>query len=71
MCFYNNKDISVFNIYTFFFIHTSIIEQLKITVQNQEAVIQQRRDQQTDAPSANCVKQLSDLVAKKDQELEV
>uniref|UniRef100_A0A8C9Z5V6 CDK5 regulatory subunit associated protein 2 n=1 Tax=Sander lucioperca TaxID=283035 RepID=A0A8C9Z5V6_SANLU len=50
----------------------SIIEQLKITLKNQEAVIHQKKsaDQETDAPSADCVKQLSDLIAKKDQELE-
>ena len=57
----------------FFFVHTSIIEQLKITLKNQEAVIQQKKnaDLQTDAPSADSVKQLSDLITKKDQELEV
>ncbi|XP_026152764.1 CDK5 regulatory subunit-associated protein 2 isoform X2 [Mastacembelus armatus] len=50
----------------------NIIEQLKITLKNQEAVIHQRNnsDQTTDAPSADCVKQLSDLITKKDQELE-
>ncbi|XP_042251849.1 CDK5 regulatory subunit-associated protein 2-like isoform X3 [Thunnus maccoyii] len=50
----------------------NIIEQLKITLKNQEAVIHQKnnRDQETDAPSAECVKQLSDLIAKKDHELE-
>ncbi|XP_071322292.1 CDK5 regulatory subunit-associated protein 2 isoform X2 [Trachinotus anak] len=50
----------------------NIIEQLKITLKNQEALIQQKKsaDQQTDAPSADYVKQLSDLIAKKDQELE-
>ncbi|XP_039636462.1 CDK5 regulatory subunit-associated protein 2 isoform X9 [Perca fluviatilis] len=50
----------------------NIIEQLKITLKNQEAVIHQKKsaDQETDAPSADCVKQLSDLIAKKDQELE-
>ncbi|XP_070706541.1 CDK5 regulatory subunit-associated protein 2 [Pempheris klunzingeri] len=50
----------------------NIIEQLKITLKNQEAVIHQKKsaDQGTDAPSADCVKQLSDLIAKKDQELE-
>ncbi|XP_034565146.1 CDK5 regulatory subunit-associated protein 2 isoform X4 [Notolabrus celidotus] len=49
-----------------------IIEQLTITVQNQEAVMQQRKgaDQETDAPSAERLQQLSDLVTKKDQELE-
>uniref|UniRef100_A0A3P8U190 CDK5 regulatory subunit associated protein 2 n=1 Tax=Amphiprion percula TaxID=161767 RepID=A0A3P8U190_AMPPE len=49
-----------------------VIEQLKISLKNQEAVIHQRgsRDQQTDAPTTDCVKQLSDLIAKKDQELE-
>lgn len=53
--------------------HTSIIEQLKITLKNQEAEIHQKRsaDQQTDGPSADGVKQLSDLIAKKDQELDV
>ncbi|KAM6901049.1 CDK5 regulatory subunit-associated protein 2 [Lycodopsis pacificus] len=50
----------------------NIIEQLKITLKNQEALIHQREngDQETDAASADCVKQLSDLIAKKDQELE-
>ncbi|XP_018517871.1 CDK5 regulatory subunit-associated protein 2 isoform X1 [Lates calcarifer] len=50
----------------------NIIEQLKITLKNQEALIHQKKstDQQTDGPSADCVKQLSDLIAKKDQELE-
>ncbi|XP_053196352.1 CDK5 regulatory subunit-associated protein 2 isoform X4 [Scomber japonicus] len=50
----------------------NVIEQLKITLKNQEAAIHQKnnRDQETDAPSAECVKQLSDLIAKKDQELE-
>jgi len=53
--------------------YTSIIEQLKITLKTQEAAIHQNKsaDQETDAPSADCVKQLSDLIAKKDQELEV
>uniref|UniRef100_UPI0037E92329 CDK5 regulatory subunit-associated protein 2 isoform X4 n=1 Tax=Semicossyphus pulcher TaxID=241346 RepID=UPI0037E92329 len=48
----------------------NIIRQL--TLKNQEAVIQQKRGatQEADAPSAERVKQLSDLVAKKDQELE-
>ncbi|TKS84791.1 CDK5 regulatory subunit-associated protein 2 [Collichthys lucidus] len=51
----------------------NIIEQLKITLKNQEAEIHQKRsaDQQTDGPSADGVKQLSDLIAKKDQELDV
>ncbi|XP_072227758.1 uncharacterized protein [Leuresthes tenuis] len=46
----------------------NIIEQLRITLKNQEAVIRQKssRDNQTDAPTA---KQLSDLIAEKDQEL--
>ncbi|XP_042365374.1 CDK5 regulatory subunit-associated protein 2 isoform X2 [Plectropomus leopardus] len=50
----------------------NVIEQLKITLKNQEAVIHQEKsaDQQTDAPSTDCVKQLSDLIAMKDQELE-
>ncbi|XP_073333749.1 CDK5 regulatory subunit-associated protein 2 isoform X4 [Pagrus major] len=50
----------------------NIIEQLKITLKNQEAVIQQKKsaEQGRDAPSADSVKQLSDLIAKKDQELE-
>ncbi|KAF7656265.1 hypothetical protein LDENG_00044490, partial [Lucifuga dentata] len=50
----------------------SIIEQLKITLKNQEAAIRQKNsaDQETDAPSADGVKQLSSLIAKKDQELE-
>uniref|UniRef100_A0A3Q2WJZ4 CDK5 regulatory subunit associated protein 2 n=1 Tax=Haplochromis burtoni TaxID=8153 RepID=A0A3Q2WJZ4_HAPBU len=51
----------------------NIIEQLKITLKNQDAVIHQRnsRDRQTDAPSADTVKQLSALIADKDQELKV
>lgn len=55
------------------FLHTSMIEQLKITIKNQEAVIHQRNntDQMADPPSADCMKQLSDLITKKDQELEV
>ncbi|XP_044030393.1 CDK5 regulatory subunit-associated protein 2 isoform X3 [Siniperca chuatsi] len=50
----------------------NIIEQLKITLKDQEAVIHQKKctDQATDAPSPDCVKKLSDLIAKKDQELE-
>lgn len=57
----------------FCFPHTSIIEQLQITLKNQEAVIHQRKsaDQENDAPSAEMVKHLSDLITKKDQELEV
>ncbi|XP_029920528.1 CDK5 regulatory subunit-associated protein 2 isoform X2 [Myripristis murdjan] len=49
-----------------------IIEQLKISLMNQEVVIQQRRstDQETDAPSADHVRQLSSIIAKKDQALE-
>lgn len=45
----------------------SIIEQLKITLKNEK----KNAEQETDAPSADSVKQLSDLIAKKDQELEV
>ncbi|XP_069571754.1 CDK5 regulatory subunit-associated protein 2 [Brachyistius frenatus] len=50
----------------------NIIERLKVTLKNQEAMIHQRNgtDQQTDAPSADCIKQLSDLIAQKDQDLE-
>ncbi|CAJ1070285.1 CDK5 regulatory subunit-associated protein 2 isoform X6 [Xyrichtys novacula] len=50
----------------------NIIEQLKITVKKQEALIQQKEnaDQDRDAASADRVQQLSDLVTKKDQELE-
>nr|XP_046230565.1 myomegalin-like isoform X2 [Scatophagus argus] len=50
----------------------NIIEQLQVTLKNQEAVIHQKKsaDQETEAPSADEVKQLSDLIAKKDQELE-
>ncbi|XP_062415001.1 CDK5 regulatory subunit-associated protein 2 [Pungitius pungitius] len=50
----------------------NIIEQLQITLKNQEAVIHQKQsaDQAGDAPSADRVKQLSDLIAKKDQEFE-
>ncbi|XP_015238198.1 PREDICTED: CDK5 regulatory subunit-associated protein 2 isoform X2 [Cyprinodon variegatus] len=46
----------------------NVIEQLRITIKNQEALIQQHgsRDQQTDSPST---KQLSNLLAEKDQEL--
>ncbi|KAM8828804.1 LOW QUALITY PROTEIN: CDK5 regulatory subunit-associated protein 2 [Spinachia spinachia] len=46
-----------------------IIEQLQITLKNQEAVIHQKQsvDQAADA---DYVKQLSDLIAKKDQEFE-
>ncbi|XP_026211663.1 CDK5 regulatory subunit-associated protein 2 isoform X3 [Anabas testudineus] len=49
-----------------------IIEQLKITLKKQEADSYQRdnADQFKDDPSADCVKQLSDLITKKDQELE-
>lgn len=55
------------------FPQTSMIEQLKITLKNQEALIHQRTntDQMTDAPSTDRMKQLSDLITKKDQELEV
>ncbi|XP_041666667.1 CDK5 regulatory subunit-associated protein 2 isoform X2 [Cheilinus undulatus] len=51
----------------------NIIEQLTHTVKNQEALIQQKEnaDQERDAPSTDSFKQLSDLIAKKDQELEV
>ncbi|XP_074472901.1 CDK5 regulatory subunit-associated protein 2 isoform X1 [Sebastes fasciatus] len=50
----------------------NIIEQLKVTLKNQEAVIHQKKsaDQETDTPSADSVKQLSDFIAKQDQELE-
>ncbi|KAM9841643.1 CDK5 regulatory subunit-associated protein 2 [Aulostomus maculatus] len=50
----------------------NIIEQLKLTLKNQEAATHQRscRDQETDAPTSDCVKHLSDLIFKKDQELE-
>ncbi|XP_070845924.1 CDK5 regulatory subunit-associated protein 2 isoform X3 [Chaetodon trifascialis] len=50
----------------------NIIEQLRDTLKNQEAAIHQKKSvgQQTDAPSADGVKQLSDVIAKKDQELE-
>lgn len=52
------------------FSYASIIEQLKIDLKNQEALVLQKNstDQETDAPSA---KQLSDLIAEKDQELKV
>ncbi|XP_041825262.1 CDK5 regulatory subunit-associated protein 2 isoform X3 [Melanotaenia boesemani] len=45
-----------------------IIEQLKISLKNQEALIHQNgnRDEQTDAPTA---KRLSDLIVEKDREL--
>ncbi|KAI4817125.1 hypothetical protein KUCAC02_009407, partial [Chaenocephalus aceratus] len=50
----------------------SVIEQLKITLKNQEAAIHQKKstDQETDQPSADSFKHLSDLIAEKDQELE-
>ncbi|XP_076014766.1 CDK5 regulatory subunit-associated protein 2 isoform X3 [Genypterus blacodes] len=50
-----------------------IIEQLKITLQNQEAAVHQKNnaDPVADAPSADSVRQLSALIAKKDQELEI
>ncbi|XP_028318007.1 CDK5 regulatory subunit-associated protein 2 isoform X2 [Gouania willdenowi] len=50
----------------------SIIEQLRITLQNQDAVIQQksRQDQKTDMPMVDCVRCLSDIIAKKDEQLE-
>lgn len=42
-------------------------------LKNQEAVIHERKSaaQETDAPTADRVKQLSDLITKKDQQLEV
>ncbi|XP_034458289.1 CDK5 regulatory subunit-associated protein 2 isoform X14 [Hippoglossus hippoglossus] len=48
------------------------IEQLKMTVKNQEAWINHKKssDQQMDAPSSDHLKQLSELIGKKDQELE-
>ncbi|KAL0965156.1 hypothetical protein UPYG_G00277500 [Umbra pygmaea] len=52
----------------------SLIEQLRISVKNQEAVIQQLRstgkDQGTDAPSLDQVRQLSTLIGQKDEELQ-
>ncbi|KAI9547116.1 hypothetical protein NQZ68_019937 [Dissostichus eleginoides] len=50
----------------------SVIEQLKITLKNQEAAISQKKstDQETDQLSADSFKHLSDLIAEKDQELE-
>ncbi|XP_029940030.1 CDK5 regulatory subunit-associated protein 2-like [Salarias fasciatus] len=49
----------------------NIIEQLQITLKDREAVIQQNsRDQQADSPAAEGIKQLSDLIARRDQELE-
>ncbi|XP_041815479.1 CDK5 regulatory subunit-associated protein 2 isoform X3 [Chelmon rostratus] len=50
----------------------NIIEQLRMSLKNQEAVIHQKKSvgQQTDAPTTDSVKQLSDLITKKDQELE-
>ena len=50
-----------------FFALFSIIEQLKISLKNEK----KSADRGTDAPSAESVKQLSELIAKKDQELEV
>ncbi|KAM4635269.1 CDK5 regulatory subunit-associated protein 2 isoform 3-T3 [Polymixia lowei] len=51
----------------------SIIEQLRISLKNQEAVIQQRNspDQQTDVPTTDHIRQLSIVIANKDQELQV
>lgn len=49
----------------------NIIEQLKINIKKQEAALHQKNNaEQTDKPSADGIKQLSDLIAKKDQELE-
>uniref|UniRef100_A0A3Q3VT61 Uncharacterized protein n=1 Tax=Mola mola TaxID=94237 RepID=A0A3Q3VT61_MOLML len=50
-----------------------VIEQLQITLKNQEAVIHANKrsaDQEMDAPSTDSVKELSDLITKKDKELE-
>ncbi|XP_053303708.1 CDK5 regulatory subunit-associated protein 2 isoform X4 [Pleuronectes platessa] len=50
----------------------NIIEQLKMTVKNQEAWINHKKssEQQMEKPSSDHLKQLSELIAKKDQELE-
>lgn len=58
------------NTQTVFFTNFSEIKQLKITVKNQEALIQQKNsgDSQTD-PQSN--KQLSELIVEKDQQLKV
>ncbi|XP_060937138.1 CDK5 regulatory subunit-associated protein 2 isoform X3 [Limanda limanda] len=50
----------------------NIIEQLKITVKNQEAWINHKKSsyQQMEKPSSDHLKQLSELISKKDQELE-
>lgn len=55
---------------TVFFMHFRVIEQLKLTVKNQEDLIQQKssRDPPTDSAST---KELSDLIAEKDQQLQV
>lgn len=55
------------------FTHIRIIEQLQNTLKNQEVIYQRKinSDQETDAASADTVKQLSDLITTKDQELEV
>lgn len=47
--------------------------QLQIIIKNQEAALSQRQnaDQNTDAAAPERVKQLSDVIEKKDQELEV
>lgn len=47
--------------------------QLQIIIKNQEAALSQREnaDQNTDAATPERVKQLSDVIEKKDQELEV
>lgn len=51
----------------------STIMQLQIIIKNQEAALNQRQnaDQNTDAATPERVKQLSDVIEKKDQELEV
>ncbi|KAJ4925826.1 hypothetical protein JOQ06_008012 [Pogonophryne albipinna] len=46
----------------------SVIEQLKITLKNQEAAIHQKKS--TDQETADSFKHISDLIAEKDQELE-
>lgn len=50
----------------------NLIDQLKVSLNNQEAALQQKNcaEQTTDTPLANQVKQLSDLITKRDLELE-
>lgn len=51
----------------------SAITQLQIIIKNQEAELRQREkaDQGTEAPTAETIQQLSAVIERKDQELEV